>query len=161
MAEQIKINIVGGAKKKTKNILANWVMKNRYTKVITALLIIIAILVVLQLLNKPLIMEPVAAVNGYNKTLYADGDGNTENPSWNIVVIPAMAMYCQPDNSVETVFNSIYNDAGEFWIFYEDATEGWISYCSTRSNNELEHLYAWAVYWVSVENNCELSIKCT
>jgi len=160
MAEQIKINIVGGAKKKGKSIWANWIMKNNYTKVITALLIIIIILVVLQLFNKPIMMEPIAAISGYNKTLYKDGDGSEENSNWNLVVIPQMALYCQKDNTVETIFQSIYNDAGEFWIFYESATEGWISYCSTRPTNELQHIYGWQVYWVTVENNCELSIKC-
>ena len=126
--------------------------------------VIIAALFILQTVGDvpvaTAIQEPITIFTGFTQTLYNGGDQNPEHPTWNLVILPYSQMYCQEDNTIENICQSLYNDAGEFWIFYEDPTEGWTSYCSTRSTNELTHLYAYNTYWFNVENTCDLIIAC-
>ena len=135
-------------------------------KIAIAIVGLLVVLVVAQVFfNIPVstaAQEPIFYVAGFNQELKADGDGNPEYPTMNHVVFPYSAIACQENNKVETIFASIYGDAGDFSIVTEDpdGEDGWIHYYSFDTNNELTHIFYYKTYWVDVTNTCTLSLSC-
>ena len=132
------------------------------SKILAVIVIILAILAITQFaFNKPVLQEgPVTILAGFTQELYAEGDGNPEHPTWNMVVFPYSVLLCCEDSKVETVFESIFEDSGSVWVFTENPDDGWISWWSGREINGLTDIYAYKTYWVHVEFNCTLHISC-
>lgn len=138
----------------------------RKGKIAIVAIALVSILIVSQFIfNAPVstaVQEPWYYTMGFSQELKASGDGNPVYPNMNHVVFPYSIIACQEDNTVETIFESIYADAGDFLIVTEDANgeDGWIHYYSSQTNNELTNIFYYKTYWVDVTNTCTLSLSC-
>jgi len=96
---------------------------------------------------------------GFEQTLYANGDNNPYLPNDNLVTFTECALDRFSDNSIPTVFASVFDDLDI--VFYEDANGDCYSWTMTKHEMDFPQSLSEMVsgtYYIQVDNDCMLII---